>query len=319
MLGSMRRHAVSTLVLAMTVAACAPTPPPSPALPVPAPPTATPPATPSASATPSAAQHAVRAWVGDPITVAEAIDHRDHHLDDTELAVEGFAWTPAGTIFCPLILPASPAMARCPDDRTWISDADPGPQTGPDFVKPNQPAIELLVRPDTYAQVPLPPQPARVIALGHFDDHRSGDCPPGAACRRNFLVDAILDPDNPSLDRAAIDGRQIESGLTTGLTAADAVQLATGLLPGADGIVVASPVPGTALARYEPRAKGVGGLTSSDAVWLIRYLARTDNRPVLKTVLVADRSDLLAGNVFTVSASGDIGLRSIVGEPIPSP
>jgi hypothetical protein len=183
MLGMMRRRAVFTVLLAMSVAACAPAPLPTPAVPVPAPPTATSPAAASPGAAPSAPQHASRTWVGDAITVAEAIDHRDHHLDDTELAVEGYAWTPAGPIFCPLILP----------------------------------------------------------------------------------------------------------------------------------------VPGPALAGYEPRAKGVDALTSSHAVWLIRYLARTDSRPVLKTVLVADRSDLLAGNVFTVSASGEISFRSVVGEPIPSP
>jgi hypothetical protein len=318
MLGVMRRRVFMSVLLAMTVAACAPAPVPSPALPVPAPPSPTPFAASSPSAAPSAAQQASKTWVGDPITVAEAIDRRDNHLDDTELAVEGIAWTPLG-IPCPLIRRPSPAMVQCPDNFTWISDEDPGPRVVGELIKPKQPAIQLLVRPDTYAQVPLPRQPAKVIVLGHFDDHRSADCPPEKDCPRNFLVDAILDPDAPSLDRAAIDGREIESGLTTRISPENAVQNATGLPPGADRVVVASPVSGTTIGSYEPRAAAIDALSTADDVFLIRYLARTDNRPVLKTVLIADRSDLLAGNVFIVSPTGEIGLRNLIGEPIPSP
>jgi hypothetical protein len=201
-----------------------------------------------------------------------------------------------------LILPASPAKAQCPDDRTWISDRNPGPPTGPTFVEPAQPAFPLLIRRDTYAQTPLPAQPGRVIALGHFDDHRSADCAPNDVedCRRNFIVDAILNPETPALDRSLIDGRQIEPGTTSRATPATVVEGATGIPPGADRVLVASPVPGAALVSYEPKAARVDALTSAEDVWLIRYLARTDNRPVVKTVLVADRTDLLAGNVFVV-------------------
>jgi len=202
-------------------------------------------------------------------------------------------------------------MEHCPDNRTWISDEDPGPQTGPDFVQPTQPAIELLVRPDTYAQVPLPPQPGKVIVMGHFDDHRSADCPADEveACRRTFLVDAILDPDAPALDRAAIDGRQIDPGTASHITAEQAVQTGAGIPPGIDRVLVASPVAGATIERYEPGAARVEALETSDDVWLIRYLARTDNRPVVKTVLVADRADLLAGNVFVVLPSGEVAIQ----------
>ncbi len=308
MLGKMRSQALPLAVLVLCVAACAPAPPPTspPSNPSPV---ATIAATPGAA--PSAAIRPATTWVGAPITVAEAVDHRDHHLDDTELAVAGFAWRPAGSIYCPAILLVSPAMEQCPDNLTWISDVDPGPQTGPEFIEPDQPAIELLVRPDTYAQVPLPPQPGRVIVLGHFDDHRSADCPQAADCKHNFLVDAILDPHAPSLDRGAVDGRQIESGLTTMFTAQNVVKTATGLLPGADRVVVASPVSGKTVASYEPRAN-FGALTTSNAVWLIRYLGRTDNRPVLKTVLIADRSDLLAGYVFPMTRDTEVAKREIV-------
>ena len=249
MLGVMRTRTSFLAVLAICVMACAPAPAPTHTSAAPASPL---PAT-SPSAPPSAAIQPATTWVGEPITVAEAIDHRDSHLDDTELAVEGFSWRPAIVASCALQIRPLPAAARCGDNITWMSDADPGPQTGPGFQPPAQPALQLLIRPDTYAQVPLPPQPGRVIVLGHFDDHRSGDCPPEDDCRHNFLVDAILDPDAPSLDRNAIDGRQIESGLRTMLTPQNAVQAATGLPPGADRIVVASPVSGKAIGGFEPR------------------------------------------------------------------
>lgn len=260
--------------------------------------------TPSAPGpSPSAAGPALT-WVGDPITVAEAIDHRDHHLDDTELAIEGYSWQPAGSVFCPLILPASPAMERCPDNRTWISDRDPGPQTGPDFVEPAQPAIELLIRRDTYAQIPLPPQPGRVITMGHFDDHRATDCPADQveACRRNFIVDAILDPDTPNLDRNAIESFRLDPAAKPVATAAEVVKAATGLPEGIDRILVGSAVPGSAISTYEPKASSVPGLTSVDAVWLVRYLTRTDNRPVARTLLVLDGPEgSFYGNVYAVT------------------
>src|SRR4029078_4219967 len=221
----------SPLLLAVAVAACAPGPTPSssPSAASTSPPV-TSPAPSAASPSPSVASPALT-WVGDPITVAESIQHRDTDLDDTELAIEGYAWTPAGTIFCPLIVPSSPAMEQCPDNRTWISDADPGPQTGPEFIQPKDPAFPLLIRRDTYAQIPLPPQPGRVIAMGHFDDHRAADCPPEKVdtCRRNFVVNAILDPIAPPLDRSAIDGRQIESGMQSSASPAQVVEGATGI------------------------------------------------------------------------------------------
>jgi len=294
------------VVVAVAVTACAPSPTPSStatAAPLTTPPPSVPASQPPPSPSSTAASAAIT-WVGDPITVTDAIQQRDTDLDDTELAVTGFAWTPAGSVFCPLILPASPAMTQCPDNLTWISDVDPGPQTGPKFVEPAQPAIQLLIRPDTYAQIPLPPQPGRVIAMGHFDDHRSADCPPEQveACRRNFMVDAILDPDAPNLDRAAIESFRLDPGARPIATAAEVVKAATGLPEEIDRILVASAVPGSGISSYEPKAASVPGLTSATAVWLVRYLARTDNRPVVKTMLVLDGPEgSFFGNVYAVT------------------
>jgi len=307
----MRRRLVSPLLLAVVVAGCAPGPTPSPS------PSAAPTSAPVTSPAPSAAGPSPTAagpaltWVGDPITVAEAIQHRDTDLDDTELAIEGYSWRPAGSVYCPLILPASPAMAVCPDNLAWISDQDPGPQTGPDFVEPAQPAIELLIRPDTYAQLAMPPQPGRVITMGHFDDHRASSCPSDQveACRRNFMVDAILDPDAPALDRSAVDGRRIQSGNAPVATPEQAVAAATSLPAGADRILVASPIFGSLVGDYEPKASAVPALMNAKAVWLIRYLARTDNLPVVKTALVIDGPpDSLAGNVYAVTPEAIVKL-----------
>ena len=195
-------------------------------------------------------------------------------------------------------------MAVCPDNLAWISDQDPGPQTGPDFVEPAQPAIELLIRPDTYAQIALPPQPGRVITMGHFDDHRATDCPTEQidACRRNFIVDAILDPDAPNLDRNAIESFRLDPGARPVATAAEVVKAATGLPEGIDRILVGSAVPGRTISTFEPKASSVPGLTSANAVWLVRYLTRTDNRPVVRTLLVLDGPEgSFFGNVYAVT------------------
>ena len=300
----MRLRLVSPLLLTLAVTACAPGPTPSPsrsAASTTVPPTLAPTGTPGPS---SSSAGPALTWVGDPITVAEAIRHRDTDLDDTELAIAGYAWSPAGSIFCPLILPASPAMEQCPDNLTWISDADPGPQTGPKFIKPAQPAIPILVRRETYAQLAMPAQPRRVITMGHFDDHRATDCPTDQveACRRNFIVDAILDPNSPSLDRSAIESFRLDPGAKPVATAAEVVKAATGLPEGIDRILVGSAVPGSAISTFEPKATSVPGLTSVDAVWLVRYLTRTDERPVVRTLLVLDGPEgSFFGNVYAVT------------------
>jgi hypothetical protein len=258
----------------------------------------------SALVPPSAPPEASATWVGDPISVAEAIEHRDGALDDTELAVRGFAWRPAAMISCALSPRQSPAQSWCNDNFLWISDADPGPQTTPTFSRPNQPAMSLLVRPDTFAQIPLPPQPGFVTVMGHFDDHRATDCPTDQVetCRRNFVVDAILDPDAPNLDRNAIESFRLDPGARPIATAAEVVKAATGLPEGIDRILVGSAVAGAAISTFEPKASSVPGLTSAGAVWLVRYLTRTDNRPVVRTLLVLDGPEgSFYGNVYAVT------------------
>jgi hypothetical protein len=145
--------------------------------------------------------------VGEPITVSEAIDRRDHHLDDTELAIRGIAWAPSSTnvILCDYTLPRSPAAVACPDNFAWIAEQHPA-GTGSELREPTGPAFNLLIRPETYRSVELTEATADVIVVGHFDDHRAAQCEPDQVehCRRNFLVDAILDPSAPTVDPARV-------------------------------------------------------------------------------------------------------------------
>jgi hypothetical protein len=128
-------RAAATIVAALALASCAVAPRPSQpgrslVAASPEERTADASPTPGASIAIPSAPDAALTWVGDPTSVAEATEHRDTALDDTELAVAGFAWQPAGDIFCPAILPASPAMEHCPDQNIWISDEDPARRSG---------------------------------------------------------------------------------------------------------------------------------------------------------------------------------------------
>jgi hypothetical protein len=152
--------------------------------------------TPSATPSPTSSSNSKLATViGKPITVTEAIDHRDNHLDDTEIMVRGFGWAPSGPIACTVIRIAPPALDQCPDGYAWIGERKPV-ASGPEFPQPDGPAFNLLVRPWTYVAFALEDQPREVLAVGHFDDARAAQCDPALVerCRRNFIVDAILDP-----------------------------------------------------------------------------------------------------------------------------
>ena len=133
--------------------------------------------------------------IGPPITVSEAIDHRDNHLDDTEIMVRGYGWGPPGAIACTPLLVAPPALDQCPDGFSWIGERKPV-GTGPEFLQPDGPAFNLLVRQWTYLGADLGRRPREILALGHFDDPRAVRCAQDLVerCRRNFIVDAILDP-----------------------------------------------------------------------------------------------------------------------------
>jgi hypothetical protein len=133
--------------------------------------------------------------IGKPITMTEAIDHRDNDLNDAEMMVRGYGWAPSGPIACTVIQIAPPALDQCPDGYAWIGERKPV-ASGREFPQPDGPAFNLLIRPWTYMAFALWDQPREVLAVGHFDDARAAQCAPELVerCRRNFLVDAVLDP-----------------------------------------------------------------------------------------------------------------------------
>jgi hypothetical protein len=147
----------------------------------------------SSASTPPSPTDATR--IGKPMTVSEAIDHRDHHLEGTEIVVRGYGWGPPGAIACTPLLVAPPALDQCPDGFSWIGERKPV-GTRPEFLQPDGPAFNLLVRQWTYLGSNLSYRPRQILALGHFDDLQAARCAPELVerCRRNFIVDAILDP-----------------------------------------------------------------------------------------------------------------------------
>ena len=152
-------------------------------------------------------------------------------------------------------------MEQCPDNLTWISDRDPGPQTGPEFIEPAQPAIPLLdqarnLRPDRRCR--RSPAASSRWATSTTTGPPTARRTRSSACRRNFIVDAILDPDAPSLDRnrdrvvpadRTRDARPVATSPAEVVEGGDAASRQA-----SDRILVASRVPGAALVSYEPKA-----------------------------------------------------------------
>jgi hypothetical protein len=224
-----------------------------------------------------------------PVSVAEAIDRRDTALEDTELAVEGFGWGPSGLLSCPMIRPGLPVKAQCPGSFTWISDRQPAPTVYNEFAQPAGPAFNLLIQPETIRAVDIyRPDPIRIIALGHFDDHRSATClviPD--ECRKNFIVDAIVDPAERRIDRTIVIGR-VDPSVRPVLTPAEALGR-MGLTATDPRLVVAFAVRVGALQEIEPfiaYAKELGG---AEVVWIARWVDRdAESRPVLRTKITID-------------------------------
>jgi hypothetical protein len=245
--------------------------------------------------------------VGDPITVSQAIERRDNRLDDTEIAVRGLAWSPAATVTC-LARQMSPAQSRCPDDLTWLAEDSQPASPGPGFRQPFGPAFNLLIRRETYLSAgPLRGEPSEVIVLGHFDDHRAAQCPAGQieSCRRNFVVDAVLDAAQPGLDLNAIEALRPDPSIQTVAPVEWAGRVATGAPRGAAIVLASFAVPGPAVASFEPQAAESSELTSAAAVWIVRYVDRDGQRPVLKTKLIVDGPvDSLHGSIFIPSPDG---------------
>jgi hypothetical protein len=247
----------------------------------------------------ASAPASVSTVVGEPISVHEALERRDNQLDDTEIAVRGFVWSPAYTVTCQLFRgpPKSPLLPQCPGDLSLLADGPPPASPSPGASAPVVPALSLLIQSETYVGeriVPAEPpevDPVEVIAIGHFDDHRAALCPADqiTTCRRTFVVDALVDAEQPDLDPNAIEAVRPDPSIQTVARAADAERVATATLGGAGAVLAAFAVSGDRVVEFEPQAAEWSELTSSAAVWIVRYVEWDGQRPVLKTKLIIDR------------------------------
>jgi hypothetical protein len=186
-----------------------------------------------------------------------------------------------------------------------------GPQPAspsPAVPEPAVPALRLLIGPETYlAAGPLSGNPGQVIAIGHFDDHRAAQCPAEQieGCRRTFVVDAVLDAAHPGLDLNAIEALRPDPSIQTVATTADVERVATAAPRGAGIVLAVFAVSGPAVATFEPQGAESSDVTAAAAVWIVRYVDRDGQRPVLKTKLIVDGPvGSLRGSVYVPTPDG---------------
>jgi hypothetical protein len=246
--------------------------------------------------------------VGDPIAVGAAIDRRDHALDATELLVDGWAWAP-GPVFCTPVLPGEPVLGDCLSKATWLADDRPPAPKGNELAIPLGAAMNLVVPPESTTLANLSTTPGQVVVLGHFDDHRAGVCPSGLVerCRRNFVVDEILDPTRLALEpalAAIVHPAPSNTPKGTATWAADVAGLAGSDRP--DRLISVFPIAVAALGALEPELAGAQSLAGIDTVWLIHFLDQdVVGNPTVRTRLVTDASPGAGvAQVFDVTAAG---------------
>jgi hypothetical protein len=252
-----------------------------------------------------------------PITVGEALDHRDLALDDTELAIEGFAWTTNLTLDCAQSETGPRFFSGCAIPMTWLAPTDA--TTGPaGNLTPVGAGLNLTVQPETIGG--LAAKPTKVIVLGHFDDHRAGLCPRGwlHPCDRQFVVDAIVSPENGTIDRT--QSPQPDPPARPQATRETALGW-LGLSATDPRLVVGYPVRTTELGDIEPAAVGAAPFHGLDTVWIARWIqSGTDGRPVLRTRIVGDPADPAGSppRAYDVTASG-LNSAPLPGDPAPTP
>ncbi len=246
--------------------------------------------------------------VGDPIRISQAIERRDHALDATELLVAGWAWAP-GPLSCPLVRPGEPILDQCPSTLTWLTDREPARVKGSELPRPDGPAINLVIPPESVNLARLDTKPARVAVLGHVDDRRAAACPSGLEerCRRNFIVDAILDPGRLELDASlATTVHPAPSNTPKGTASWAAGAAGLPAADRADRLISAFPIAVAAVGALEPDLAGTQSTDGVDTVWLVHFLDQdVAGNAIVRTRLVID-ADPVKGpaQVFDVTADG---------------
>lgn len=254
-------------------------------------------------ASPAVEPSIVDELLANPISVSEAIARRDANLDDTEIAVVGFAWFPGAAIDCAIDQRVPATFGGCARRYTWLAE---GAETRPNVVSPEPigPAFNLFVQPDTFVWDQVGQAPTRVIALGHFDDHRAALCPADQieACRRDFVVDWLIDPAKGVRSQGLV---QVDPNAAILLRVNDAVTLA-GLDVSDESIVAAFAIRTRALGSIDPGVVGAAELHGVNAVWFVRWIDDDQSTgPRLRTRLVLeDAPDRLGIASYEVTAAG---------------
>jgi hypothetical protein len=237
------------------------------------------------------------------LSVEEAIAIRDAGRDDREIAVRGW-FPPSVPIRClgpkpPVTSPIEPScqsmlevlmaeeehlVSRSPDGMSAHGPA--GPAISIDLDDIDQP---------WYPRLPTlgPADPVQIVAMGHFDDRRSGWCHATRidACRDRFVVDRVEWTDGATQPFSLV----VNSGAYDPLFApVEATVLAA--LP--DRPLLSGAVwRGVDLGQVEPSLREARpGITDQDQVWVVRVLESGK----AATYLVIDGTD----RIYRVETDG---------------
>jgi hypothetical protein len=264
---------------------------------------------PTPSPTPAqSAQATLSTLLAAPITVSQAIDHRDNHLDDTELAVSGYFIVPKITLDCAVDL-SSPISPHCEDGVTWLAEQQPtDPAAVGGFTPPSGPKLSLVIRAGASMGLEVitsKPSVSQVIVLGHSNDRRAEACVDAMVCRLEFVVDRIEDV-SASMPLVRVV-RETQSAKDT----PDAVsaRILRDMGPALDSWLVV--IDGSSLPTIDPDAiQYAAELADAKVVWIARRLVLEEGRPVVYSAYTADRSDRVvaetAGHGFELATTIDL-------------
>jgi hypothetical protein len=271
---------------------------------------------PTPSPTPAqSAQVALSTLLAAPITVSQAIDHRESQLDDTELAVSGYYVVPNYVLDCAVDL-SSPISPHCEDGVTWLAEQQPTDlATTIGASPPPGPKLNLVIRAGVAFDLDssIPAFSVRhVVALGHFDDRRAETCVDVITCRLEFVVDRVEDA-NSSMPLTRVVRMTQSAKDTPEAVAARVLRDVERVL---DSWLVV--IDGSSLPTIEPDAiQYAAELADAKVVWIARRLVLEDGRLVVRNAYTADKGDIVvaetAGHGFERLKTIDVPLVDVAG------
>jgi len=222
------------------------------------------------------------------IDVAELVALQQGKFDDRELAVHGYL-SPFLALPCPYPGELPVLVLRCPQTFQFLM-RDPEilqaiTSDGSTFHGPRGPSVNPRLL-ETLGGTPfaMGGTPDEVIAIGHLDDARAGDCTPEQLdeCRQAFVIDRLAPAGSP-ID-LSVPAQVIvpPTAAHTPAEVVEAVAAATGMPP---QVLVLSGFGSVAeLTLIQPAVNQTSGLDGP--VWLVRLLGLDG---VGRTFVVADQ------------------------------